>query len=61
MLTAIHGLLADPHPDGETKAALPFPFRYGTLVLGAAGFLITYSIENAEVIWVRGIEPQRRV
>ena len=57
-MTAIHGLLDDPHPNGVDRVALPLPFRYGTIVLGAGGCLVTYTIENAEVVWIQGIELQ---
>ncbi len=58
VMTAIWSLLDDPYPDGVSKVALLPPFRYGTIALGAGGHLVTYSIENAEIIWIQGIEPQ---
>lgn len=61
-MLAIHNLLEDPHPNCVNKVALPPPFRRGTIALSAGGHLVTYSIkrtiENADVSWIRAIEPQ---
>ena len=58
VMTAILHLLDDPHPDGVSKVALLPPFRLRHDSTRAAGYLVTYSIENAEVIWIQGIERQ---
>ncbi len=52
---ALDVLLQDPYPDGDTKVALSFPYRPGTLGLGSGRFfIITYTFLNPATLLIIG-------
>jgi len=49
---ALDVLMSDPHPDGVTKVALPFPYTPGTFGFYYRDFWIAYVFLNALVLGV---------
>ena len=51
---ALDSLLRDPHPDGNAKVALTFPYRPGTLGFGFGRFFLTYAFLSPATILIIG-------